>query len=175
MLLYELRPDDAASLLSALRTLYPGRAPRITVRTQDGYGHPFGVGKDPPSGVCLVDPPFETGQDAQAIFAFAKRFVAAFPNSPLAIWAPLKDLETYDYLLRGLEVLGAAAGADLVSAEVRLRPLWDPMRMNGCGVMLMNAALSPEPGEPLELVCRWIAKACGDVGGRAVVRRIGGL
>jgi 23S rRNA (adenine2030-N6)-methyltransferase len=166
MRLFELRAEDAAALRATLAARAPAAAPRIEVRTADGYAGALEGRGLAFSALCLVDPPFETGRDVEEICRFVERRRLAFPGSPVAIWAPLKDLESYDALLRGLERL---APPDLVSAEARLRPLADPLRMNGCGLILLDAAL---PLAPLEEVCRWIVDACGDAGGRALVRRL---
>jgi 23S rRNA (adenine2030-N6)-methyltransferase len=166
MRLFELRTEDAAALRAMLAARAPAAASRIEVRAADGYAGALEGRGLAASSLCLVDPPFETGRDVEDIRRFVERRRLAFPGSPLAIWAPLKDLESYDALLRGLEGL---APSDLVSAEARLRPLTDPLRMNGCGLVLLDAAL---PLEPLEEVCGWIVDSCGDVGGRALVRRL---
>ena len=69
------------------------------------------------------------------------------------IWLPLKDLETFDGFLRRLE--GGAARTALV-AEARLRPLDDPMKMNGCALVVVNppAGLAQEA----RAVCDWVAR-----------------
>jgi hypothetical protein len=63
----------------------------------------------------------------------------------LAIWTPLKDLETFDAFMRGLETVTN----DALVAEVRLRPLLDPMKMNGSAMVMVGAPASVEPA-----VCR---------------------
>jgi 23S rRNA (adenine2030-N6)-methyltransferase len=55
--------------------------------------------------------------------------------------------------------------------EARLRPLDDPMRMNGCALVVIN------PPEGLESdaseVCDWVVRTCGGPGGEARVWRLG--
>ena len=75
-----------------------------------------------------------------------------------AIWTPLKDLETLDALLRGLE----AGATHAMIAEVRLRPLTNPMRMNGCALVLIG---TPDVSKAAAEICDWVAAAAGEAGG----------
>ena len=54
-------------------------------------------------------------------------------------------------------------------AEARLRPLTDPMRMNGCAMIVLN-----DPGleAPLQAACGWVVQALGEPGGGARVWRL---
>jgi 23S rRNA (adenine2030-N6)-methyltransferase len=81
------------------------------------------------------------------------------------VWLPLKDLETFDAFLRDLE---EAASSPLLVAETRMRPLTDPLRMNGCALVLAgpDAGLAPT----IEAVCRWTAETLGEVGSARVYR-----
>jgi 23S rRNA (adenine2030-N6)-methyltransferase len=79
------------------------------------------------------------------------------------VWLPLKDLETFDAFLRGLEDL---ALADVAVAQVRLRPLSDPMRMNGCALVMIGA---PDVVAQADAICGWIASRLGEAGGRGYV------
>jgi len=85
--------------------------------------------------------------------------VKADPDAVVAIWTPLKDLETFDGFLRRL---AAATAVPTLIAEARLRPLTDPMRMNGCALVIVN----PPPGADAAAleVCGWVAYALGDAG-----------
>jgi 23S rRNA (adenine2030-N6)-methyltransferase len=114
----------------------------------------------------LIAPPYERADDyAQAVRAVA----AARRRNPAArvlLWLPLKDLETFDAVLRDLE---EAACGPLLVAETRMRPLDDPLRMNGCALVL--AGDSGAMAEVLEPLCRWTAETLGE-DGRARVRRL---
>jgi 23S rRNA (adenine2030-N6)-methyltransferase len=48
-------------------------------------------------------------------------------------------METFDGFLRRLDQAGIKR---MLVAEARLRPLTDPMKMNGCAVVVLN----PPPG-----------------------------
>ena len=78
------------------------------------------------------------------------------------IWLPLKDLETFDSFLRGLEAMEPPAA---LAVETRLSPLTDPMKLNGCALVILN----PPPGleGPLGQVAEWVVKQAGGPGGLA--------
>jgi len=90
------------------------------------------------------------------------------PSAVVAIWTPLKDMETFDGFIRRLEQ--AKAGRILV-AEARLRPLSNPMKMNGCTMTLVNAPSGAEAAAAE--ICGWVAATLGDAGARAEVWRAG--
>ena len=185
LIAYELRVEDAKTLVEALggdvAQVNPARrtavgadtpqsaAERTQVRVADGYAHAFADDPADAAVACLVDAPFETGLDAERIHAFTRRCLESRPGAVLAVWAPLKDLESYDHLLRGLEAAGGRRPLNIVSAEVRLRSLMDPLRMNGCAMILVNAPLDLGA---LEDACGWIVRTCGDADGRALIRRL---
>ena len=79
------------------------------------------------------------------------------------VWLPLKDLETFDGFLRDLE---DALQAPALVAETRMRPLSDPMKMNGCALVLLGAPT--EMTGALEAICGWTAGTLGE-GGQARV------
>ena len=87
-------------------------------------------------------------------------------RASVAIWTPLKDLETFDGFLRRLA--SAGAGRVLV-AEARLRPLNNPMKMNGCAMVVLNPPAGAD--EAAREVCGWVVETLGDAGGRAEVWR----
>ncbi|MBU2116104.1 MAG: 23S rRNA (adenine(2030)-N(6))-methyltransferase RlmJ, partial [Alphaproteobacteria bacterium] len=62
----------------------------------------------------------------------------------------------------------AGAPAPLV-AEARLRPLTNPMKMNGCAMVFLNPAAGVEAAA--REVCGWVADHLGGPGARAEVWR----
>jgi 23S rRNA (adenine2030-N6)-methyltransferase len=110
----------------------------------------------------LVDPPFERPDDDQRAADLVGAVLRRKSQAVLAIWTPLKDLETFDAFLRRLE--GAAAASILV-AEVRLRPLHNPLRMNGCAMIFINT--SKNLPLLLEPALRWVADGAGEAGAQA--------
>jgi 23S rRNA (adenine2030-N6)-methyltransferase len=87
-------------------------------------------------------------------------------GASVLIWLPLKDLETFDAFLRGLEGPGAPP---ILVAEARLRRLDDPMRLNGCALVLVNDP--PGTDQDAETICRWAVERLGEPGGRSQVWR----
>ena len=84
----------------------------------------------------------------------------------VAIWTPLKDLETFDGFLRRL---AAGTKAPALVAEARLRPLTNPMKMNGCAMVVVNP---PEGADAAAAeICGWVAGMLGEAGARAEVWR----
>ena len=112
----------------------------------------------------LIDPPFERADDYDRIVETLRPGAAAEPRPATAlVWLPLKDLETFDGFLRDLEdALDPPAPWRL---ETRMRPLTDPMKMNGCALVILNPPTSLEV--PLKAIAEWVVKAAGGPGGMA--------
>ncbi len=157
----ELREDDCATLAETLQPF----ANAVALNT-DGYA--AAVERIPAKGraFVLIDPPFERGDDYAQIARAAGAVRTKNAEATTAVWVPLKDLETLDRFLRELE---DAAETPLLVAESRLRPLNNPMKMNGCAMVMVGA---PEAViEPAAVICDWVAARLGDPGGEARVWR----
>jgi 23S rRNA (adenine2030-N6)-methyltransferase len=153
----ELRPDEHG----ALKILLKDRA-NVTTLCADGYE---AAADRTPAGrvLVLIDPPFERADDYARIVETVAAVRRRNRTAQALVWLPLKDLETFDAFLRDLE---DGVDAPLLVAETRMRPLTDPMKMNGCALVLVggDADLAPH----FEAICRWTAGALGDAGsGRA--------
>jgi 23S rRNA (adenine2030-N6)-methyltransferase len=137
------------------------------VETVCADGYRTAAARVPAAGrpLVLIDPPFERGDDyancVDAVAAILRRSRGA----RVLVWLPLKDLETFDAFLRDLE---DGTDAPLLVAETRMRPLSDPLKMNGCALVLVGE----EGGlaAPLEAASRWIATTLGDHGEARVYR-----
>lgn len=158
----ELRADDANLLRQALK------GAKAEVLVQDGYQVLARRAGGPGRLLALIDPPFERADDYARAAEAARTALARKPGALVLIWAPLKDLETFDGFLRRLEGDARMAGAPVV--EARLRPLDDPMRMNGCALVAANA--SPALEKAARAVAEWVAAACGEPGGSARAWRL---
>jgi 23S rRNA (adenine2030-N6)-methyltransferase len=154
----ELRPDEH----NALSQLMKGRR---GVRTACADGYEAAAAQTPATGraLVLIDPPFERADDYVRIVETLAAVRRRNRGAAALVWLPLKDLETFDGFLRDLE---DAVEAPALVAETRMRPLTDPLKMNGCALVLLGA---PEglAGE-LEAVCGWTARTLGQ-GGEARV------
>lgn len=161
----ELRPDEYEALAASLREASARGGVQVRTFRRDGYGEAEGFLASGRPGLLLVDPPFESGDEYDRLGALAGR-LAQSPGVAAAIWLPLKDLETFDRFLRTVEA--RLAGAVTV-AEVRLRPLSDPMRINGSAMVLINA---PEVDAAAGEACGWIAANLGEAGAVGRVFRV---
>ena len=161
----ELHPDDHA----ALKQVLP-RELGAVVHNGDGWVHASRVAPPSPAALLvLVDPPFERGDDYVQALDLLTAILGVNRGASLAIWLPIKDLATYDAFLGDIE--DAAAGHAVLAAEIRLRLLTDPMRLNGCAVIVVN------PPDGLETQARaaaeWIAIGIGEEGALGRVTRVG--
>jgi 23S rRNA (adenine2030-N6)-methyltransferase len=159
---HELRPDDHLAL-SALLKREAGPVQAKAVRS-DGYA----ALAEPAKGrrLVLIDPPFERGDEYAQILAGLPAALAQ-PGTVVAVWLPIKDLETLDAFVSGLE----ANGKPLLLAQARLRPLSDPLKMNGCAMTLLGDELGGLTG-PLEEICGWTARTLGEGGFLARVEKL---
>ncbi len=166
----ELRPDDFALLTNALKG---ARAPNARALRQDGFA--LAAGAPEPSGkpgaprrtLALIDPPFERADDYAQIVKAARAILRRDRAAVIMIWLPLKDMETFDRFLRDLE--GAGFPPALI-AETRLRPLRDPLRMNGCVMVVLNDP--PGLQDDAKTICDWVAALSGEQGAEGRVWRL---
>lgn len=150
----ELREDDFERLTQAIGA-------RGKVKTRDGYDWAVREAADG-ANLFLIDPPFERFDDYIRITETLSEVQALSPLARALVWLPLKDLETFDSFLRGLERAGVEG---LEVAEIRLHSLDNPLRMNGCVLVAMNA---PDGfGEILSAIARDVVAVFGDKGGKA--------
>jgi 23S rRNA (adenine2030-N6)-methyltransferase len=154
----ELRPEEHGALAQALK----GRA---GVRTLCADGYDAALQNLPARGAALVliDPPFEKADDYRRIVETLAAVARKNREATVMIWLPLKDLETFDSFLRDAEDAGAGP---LLVVEARMRPLTNPMKMNGCALVLARAPA--DLAKPLEKIAEWTVGALGD-GGKARV------
>jgi 23S rRNA (adenine2030-N6)-methyltransferase len=153
----ELAPPEHAQL----KTLIGDDA---EILMHDGYD--IAPQRTPERGQVLVhiDPPFERGDDYARAVEAAGAVLSRNRQAVILIWLPLKDLETFDAFLRRLE---GTVRSPVAIAETRLRPLDDPLRMNGCALVAIN----PPDGLTLALaeICQWTAQVLGEAGAEARV------
>lgn len=128
----ELKPEVHGWLAQMSLRPGPGDARALNA---DGYEALGDLVREAGRLFVLIDPPFERSDDYTRAAEAAARTVAMRADAVVAIWTPLKDLETFDGLMRDLKRRGAKATA----IEARLRPLSDPMKMNGCAMVLIGA------------------------------------
>ncbi len=154
----ELRDDDSALLARTLAAQAGARAVQA-----DGFATAERAAQQAGRLFVLIDPPFERADDYERIAATLDAVLATNRRACVAIWLPLKDLETFDGFLRRVE----PAAPSLLVAEARLKPLADPMKMNGCAMVIANAPAGL--AVDLEAICGWVVETLGETGGKASV------
>jgi 23S rRNA (adenine2030-N6)-methyltransferase len=161
----ELREDDHARL----QTLIKGSGKPAQALRTDGFDAAVDAAREGQGRMfVLIDPPFERSDDYVRIAQAVAQVLRARPRAVVLIWLPLKDLETLDGFARRLE---AVKPPRAVVAEARLRPLHDPMKMNGCALVAIGTA--PSFDRDLSAICETVVAGLGGPGGKAKVWTLG--
>lgn len=134
----ELRDDDAALLKRAL-----GGDARVGVHVRDGYaamrallppkvdGQKFG------RGLVLIDPPYEAQlAEFDVALAAIRDALARWPQVVVALWYPIKVGAALQPFRRAVAALDAKSA---LLCELCVRPDDSPLRMNGSGLVVLNA------------------------------------
>jgi 23S rRNA (adenine2030-N6)-methyltransferase len=134
----ELLPEEAAALQDNF-----GRDPRVAAHARDGYAAIKAM--LPPKhgatkfarGLVLVDPPYEAQLDEFDITIKALREgVARWPQGMFALWYPIKQGRALQSFQRKAAAIEAKSALVL---ELLVRPDDSPLRMNGSGMLILNA------------------------------------
>ena len=160
---FEFNPPVQAMLVEALVEW-----PAAEGRSGDGYVEALKAARTTKGPLVLIDPPFERPDDYVRSAETAAAILRHDRTAAVAIWTPLKDMETFDGFIRRLEQ--AKVGRVLV-AEARLRPLNNPMKMNGCTMTVVNPPSGAEAAAAE--ICGWVSNTLGEAGARAEVWRAG--
>jgi len=157
----ELRGDDYSILWPWLNR----HCLKAKAMQADGFEVALREAKTGQRLFVLIDPPFEQAGDYERTAQVALSVAAG--GACVMIWLPLKDLETFDRFLRRLE---AGNSPSVLVGELRLRPLTNPMAMNGCALVFLN----PPVGLQLELdvICGWAAQKLGETGAQSRIWRL---
>lgn len=130
--LCELQGDEA----QALRELFRGDA-RVAVHERDGYAALRAL--LPPRerrGLVLIDPPFEAQEDEfRAIEAALADALQRWPGGMYAVWYPIKLRQHVLPFHRWFIERGVKK---TLVAELLLHPDNSALRLNGCGMLLVN-------------------------------------
>ncbi len=134
----ELLPDEADALKD---NFY--RDPRVAVHQRDGYAAikallpPRVDGVKFARGLVLIDPPFEAQLDEFATaLAAIREGLARWPQGMFALWYPIKQRRVLAKFQRSAAALDAKSA---LLVELLVRPDDSPLRMNGSGLLLLNA------------------------------------
>jgi len=134
----ELQPEEAAALRTRFR-----HEPRIAVHQRDGYAAiralvpPVVDGIRIARGLVLMDPPYEA-QLAEFDLALRalREGLQRWPQATWALWYPIKQRRLLRPFLRSASNLPAKSA---LVAELLVRADDSPLRMNGSGMLLLNA------------------------------------
>ncbi len=134
----ELQKDEAA----ALKELF-AHDRRVQVHPGNGYDS-IRAFLPPKAGatkigraLVLIDPPYEV-QDAEypQILATVREILARMPQAQIAVWYPIKQRRSLQQFFRKASHLPAKS---VLLAEFMVRPDDSPLRLNGSGMLLVNA------------------------------------
>lgn len=163
----ELRLDDGGDLARCLKG-WDGPAKGEAV-AGDGYAA-LGSGKATGRRLVLIDPPFERGDEYARVLQAVAADKDRAGEATYAIWTPLKDLQTFDSFLGGVEGLGLGGG---LAVEARLRPLNDPMKLNGCAMVFLAAPdVLQSLAAPARAISDWVVKSLGEAGAEARIENL---
>ncbi|HEY8012142.1 MAG TPA: 23S rRNA (adenine(2030)-N(6))-methyltransferase RlmJ [Rudaea sp.] len=130
--LCELQPDEAAKL----KALFAHDA-RIGVHQRDGYVALEGL--VPPKerrGLVLIDPPFEAQHAEFGLIRNAlESAYARWPTGMYAVWYPIKLRRAVLPFYRRFASKGIKK---TLMVELMLHPDDSPLRLNGCGMVIVN-------------------------------------
>lgn len=133
IVLCETQDEEAAALRTLLRN-----DDRVHIHVRDGYAAINAL--LPPAekrGLVLIDPPFEAQSEEFRVIENA--LLAAhtrWPSGVYAVWYPVKRRAAIMPFQRWL---GARPFKNVLLAELLIRPDDSPLRLNGCGVAIVNA------------------------------------
>jgi 23S rRNA (adenine2030-N6)-methyltransferase len=133
----ELHPKEAKLLARAFEGDYQTRVIEL-----DGW---LSLGAHlPPKekrGLVLIDPPFEEAGEFERMAEGLQRAHGRWPGGIYALWYPVKDREA---VVRFHEALRRTGTAKILRAELMIRSGAGELRLDGCGMIIVN------PPFPLE-------------------------
>ncbi|HUA79771.1 MAG TPA: 23S rRNA (adenine(2030)-N(6))-methyltransferase RlmJ [Dyella sp.] len=152
--LCELHPEE----VSRLRELFH-HDHRVHVHHRNGYEALKAL--LPPKekrGLVLIDPPYEAQEaEFRLIEAALKTAMQRWPTGIYAIWYPIKQRSAVQPFLRWLQHCGARR---VLRAELTVYPDDSPLRLNGSGMVILNAPwnLDQVLREPLQVIARLLSQ-----------------
>ena len=134
----EWQPDEAAALKDVFR-----HDARVAVHARDGYAAmkallPPRIGDVKfARGLVLIDPPFEAQlEEFDAALHALRDGLARWPQAIYLLWYPIKLRRSLQPFYRSARDLPAKS---VLVAELLVRPDDSPLRMNGSGLLVLNA------------------------------------
>lgn len=132
LVLCEMQDEEAAILRENFRA-----DKRVHVHRRDGYAAMNAL--LPPAerrGLVLVDPPFEQqAEEFRVIETALQTAHSRWPTGVYAVWYPIKQRAAIAPFQRWL---GAREWNNVIMAELLVQPDDSPLRLNGCGMAIVN-------------------------------------
>lgn len=127
----ELHPEDA----HVLAREFAGD-PQVETRRMDGY-EAIRAWLPPREkrGVALIDPPFEQRDEFRHLLKGLKEGLRRFATGIFVLWYPIKSRAPVAAFHKALAESGIR---EILAVELLLRPLNDPEKLNGCGLIVVN-------------------------------------
>lgn len=128
----ELQPEEAIALKQSLRG-----DTRCATHQRDGYAA-MKAFLPPPErrGLVLIDPPFEAQEGEFRIIQTAlETALQRWPTGMFAVWYPIKRRSG---VLPFQRWLGRCGAKSVLNAELMIHPDTSPLRLNGCGMAIIN-------------------------------------
>ncbi|MSP05133.1 MAG: 23S rRNA (adenine(2030)-N(6))-methyltransferase RlmJ [Acetobacteraceae bacterium] len=127
----ELHPEDATTL----RKLF-ARDAQVAVHHRDAWeALPALLPPKQRRGLILIDPPYERGDDFSSMITALRAGWSKFRSGIFVAWYPIKHrapVREFHALLRQSGI------RDMIATELWLRAPLDPIRLNGCGLIVVN-------------------------------------
>jgi 23S rRNA (adenine2030-N6)-methyltransferase len=138
----ELHPEDAVTLR---RQFHRDRQTEIHQRS--GW-EALGALLPPREkrGLVFIDPPFEARDEFLTLADGLRRGHARFGHGVFAAWYPVKQMGAVRGFHAGLTASGIR---DIIAMELHLREPTNPDRLNGCGLIVINAPYQFEGQAPV--------------------------
>lgn len=130
--LCEWQAEEAQALRAQFRS-----DDRIQIHHRDGYeALPALVPPAERRGLVLIDPPYEAQEDEfGAIETALGNALQRWPQGCYAVWYPIKLRQSIQPFKRWLAKCGAER---IINAELLLHPDNSSLRLNGCGMAIIN-------------------------------------
>lgn len=133
--LLELHPEEHAALKGAI-----GNDPRVAVHRADAWrGLKAFIPPAENRGLVLIDPPYEQRDEFSQIEAALAHALRHWRNGIYMVWYPIKTVRAVAPFQRALGALSAAHRVEVQAAELLTLPLDVENRLNGSGLILINA------------------------------------
>jgi 23S rRNA (adenine2030-N6)-methyltransferase len=152
----ELHPEDCA----ALRRLFSRDAQTKVLELDAWIALKSLLPPKERRGVVLVDPPFEQPRELDRLLDGLVEATHRFATGIFLLWYPIKDpapVAAFHRRARGLDL------PKVLVVEQMIRGADDPQRLNGCGLLIVNApyALAPALNAVLPFLAPLLAQGPG--------------